>query len=265
MSISQLERHINALETWLNKLYFIQIIVAILIVISIKYLIVRKVNKLLKVLNVADEEQLIPSVFWEYMRKKFGAGWSNSPVTVLNEEKKALQSLLLEKVETCTPGRKRMKSIFVAEIAKLSNEEIIELIKTSKVPVYRLEKILDNHYRAVVIRRELLNSISANKMDTKETLEMIPFKGYDYTKVIDNCCENIIGYVPVPLGLVGPLILDGKAYSIPFATTEGCLVATANRGCRVLSFSGTETYFSKLHNDSEIVFIFRRCAELCFR
>lgn len=89
--------------------------------------------------------------------------------------------------------------------------------------------------RGVSIRRQILEK---QMKHTLPTLTSLPFKHYDYTLVSGACCENVIGYIPIPVGYAGPLLLDGKPYHVPMSTTEGALVASTNRGCRALSSSG---------------------------
>ena len=54
--------------------------------------------------------------------------------------------------------------------------------------------------------------------------------------------ENFMGVAQVPIGLAGPLRINGEHakgdFYIPMATSEGTLVASYNRGMRLLSESG---------------------------
>lgn len=77
-----------------------------------------------------------------------------------------------------------------------------------------------------------------NSLNSEKSIESLPFENFDYEKVFGACCENVIGYVPVPVGVAGPLKVDDKLYHVPMATTEGCLVASTNRGCRALLETG---------------------------
>ncbi|RZK27419.1 MAG: hydroxymethylglutaryl-CoA reductase, partial [Hymenobacter sp.] len=55
-------------------------------------------------------------------------------------------------------------------------------------------------------------------------------------------CEHFVGVAQVPVGLAGPLTVNGEHaqgdFLIPMATTEGTLVASYNRGMQVLNLCG---------------------------
>ncbi|MEQ2260297.1 hypothetical protein XENORESO_012216 [Xenotaenia resolanae] len=118
--------------------------------------------------------------------------------------------------------------------AMLTDAEVMSLVSSCKILNYKLEAVLETPERGVAIRREMLSL----KLPISSALACLPYKGYDYSKVMGACCENVIGYMPVPVGVAGPLLLDNQQFHVPMATTEGCLVASTNRGCRAISLSG---------------------------
>ncbi len=60
--------------------------------------------------------------------------------------------------------------------------------------------------------------------------------------VMQGKCENFVGVAQVPIGLAGPLRINGEYaqgdFLIPMATTEGTLVASYNRGMKLINASG---------------------------
>lgn len=118
--------------------------------------------------------------------------------------------------------------------ASLSDEEVIMLIEKSHLPLHQLEVVLGDPLRGVRLRRRVIGS----RFQTENALQKLPYLNYDYSKVMNACCENVIGYVGVPVGYAGPLVVDGCAYMIPMATTEGALVASTNRGAKAIGPRG---------------------------
>ncbi|XP_060091802.1 3-hydroxy-3-methylglutaryl-Coenzyme A reductase [Heteronotia binoei] len=116
----------------------------------------------------------------------------------------------------------------------LTDAEVISLVNAKHIPAYKLETLMETQERGVSIRRQLLSQ----KLPEPSSLQYLPYKHYNYSLVMGACCENVIGYMPVPVGVAGPLLLDKKEFQVPMATTEGCLVASTNRGCRAICLGG---------------------------
>ena len=89
---------------------------------------------------------------------------------------------------------------------QLVDSEIIQLVEEKKIKGPHLEKTLGDPSRGVRVRRK----IYGKNGQLKRALEKLPYQHYDYEKVMGACCENVVGYMPVPVGVVGPLNLDGR-------------------------------------------------------
>ncbi|NDJ63034.1 MAG: hydroxymethylglutaryl-CoA reductase [Chloroflexi bacterium] len=68
-------------------------------------------------------------------------------------------------------------------------------------------------------------------------------KSYSFdAHLVQGNCEHFIGVAQVPLGIAGPLTIHGEYaigdFLIPMATSEGTLVASYNRGIKVVNLSG---------------------------
>jgi hydroxymethylglutaryl-CoA reductase (NADPH) len=122
---------------------------------------------------------------------------------------------------------------------ELNDEEVVTLSMRGKIPGYALEKTLKDFTRAVKVRRTIISRTKATE-DLTNVLERskLPYKNYNWAQVHGACCENVIGYMPLPVGVAGPLVIDGQSYFIPMATTEGVLVASTSRGCKAINSGG---------------------------
>ena len=134
------------------------------------------------------------------------------------------------------------------QAAYLNDHELNDLTVRGKIPGYALEKTLENPNvmtrlasltRAVKIRRTLVSRTPATAENSSQLdKSKLPYEDYNYENVHGACCENVIGYMPLPVGVAGPMVIDGKSYYLPMATTEGVLVASTNRGCKAINAAG---------------------------
>jgi len=85
-------------------------------------------------------------------------------------------------------------------------------------------------------------------------------------KLLPGNIENFIGVAQVPIGVAGPLRVDGEYaqgdFYVPLATTEGTLVASYNRGMRLMTESGgVRTTVVEQFMQRSPVFIFKDARE----
>jgi hydroxymethylglutaryl-CoA reductase (NADPH) len=96
-----------------------------------------------------------------------------------------------------------------------------------------------NHSREVIARRQRFIA-----EQTGVELQHINQYSFD-PAVTQGNIENFTGIAQVPIGFAGPLRVNGEHavgdFLIPLATTEGTLVASYNRGIKVLNLAGGVT------------------------
>ena len=103
-----------------------------------------------------------------------------------------------------------------------------------------LPRSIDDNYSPGIIaaRRAFVEGA------TGVTLEHTSQYSFD-PRLTQGNIENFTGVVQMPLGFAGPLLIKGEhakgEFLIPLATTEGTLVASYNRGMKVLNLSGGVT------------------------
>ncbi len=101
----------------------------------------------------------------------------------------------------------------------------------------RIPRDLDDDYTldAAAARRAFLRE------QTGVALQHVAYHSFD-PSVLHGNVEHFTGVAQVPIGIAGPLLVDGEHaqgdFYVPLATTEGTLVASYNRGMKMLREAG---------------------------
>ncbi|RJX48500.1 hydroxymethylglutaryl-CoA reductase (NADPH) [Halonotius pteroides] len=114
---------------------------------------------------------------------------------------------------------------------------LVERVEAGELRLHELTDHTDSD-TAAVVRRQVVEA------ESDANCEAIGDYGFP-AEVAEPNIENMIGTVQVPLGVVGPVDINGAALDderyLPLATTEGALLASVNRGCSVINTAGGAT------------------------
>lgn len=103
------------------------------------------------------------------------------------------------------------------------------------MPKIPRDKVNDYSNEMAKDRRQFIEDISQTTLKNVANFSINPDS-------LPGNIENFIGVAQVPIGLAGPILLDGidakGEFYVPMATTEGTLVASYNRGMRLALESG---------------------------
>jgi len=121
----------------------------------------------------------------------------------------------------------------------VNEREIIDKLKAGEIKLREIEKYTDNIDQAVAIRRKFIEEVSNSK------IEHLSNYSIDMESASKKNIEQPIGAVQIPVGIAGPLKINGDyaqgEFYIPLATSEGALIASINRGCSTITGAGGVT------------------------
>ena len=118
-----------------------------------------------------------------------------------------------------------------------ASADLADRVRTGEVRLHELEDHTDPETAAATRRRVVAAETDA---------DLDALGGYGFTAgETDGHVENLLGGAQLPLGVAGPVAVDGGAaggeYYLPLATTEGALVASVNRGLSAIDAAGGAT------------------------
>lgn len=106
---------------------------------------------------------------------------------------------------------------------------------TAKIP-----RSNENDYSSRIIaeRQQFLEEKSGTQLKHTKNFSFDP-------ESMEGNCEHLFGVAQLPIGVAGPLVVNGEhaqgEFYVPMATIEGTLIASYNRGMRVIRESGGVT------------------------
>jgi len=134
-------------------------------------------------------------------------------------------------------GMHRLQVTFTTEEFGEMNLKVKDSISEKKegllsIPYDKVDNFSENSIKE---RQKFIQDFSKEKVDHLFQYSFDP-------SILSGNIENFTGVAQVPIGFAGPLHVNGEYakgdFIIPMATTEGTLVASYNRGMKVLNLCG---------------------------
>lgn len=138
------------------------------------------------------------------------------------------------------PGMHTLEIHFTADPFGELDFSVEDSITSETKPLVRVPRDQYNDYSTDIInqRQEFIHKFSGFNPDHLTRYSFDP-------QLVKGNVENFTGIAQVPIGIAGPLQINGEFASgeflIPMATTEGTLVASYNRGMKLLNLNGGVT------------------------
>jgi len=150
---------------------------------------------------------------------------------------------------------------FVEKISKDTQNKWVKDMATKKAPSQKIDiprgygkEVIEERWKLVLNNEQYKNYIkekngndsSLSLSDVQSAMDpkaiLLDQETLDNNEIFKDNIENFVGTVKVPLGIAGPVRMNGLHangdYYIPLATTEAALVASISRGISAINQSG---------------------------
>ena len=140
-------------------------------------------------------------------------------------------------IEPLAEGQHEISMVFDAQPFGKLTLEVLDTMKTSARAPGAIPRDAEDDYGDAIIQAR------QNFIKQQSGAELTHISSYSFDPhVTQGNIEHFTGAAQVPLGFAGPLLVHGEhaqgEYYVPLACTEGTLVASYNRGMKVLHRSG---------------------------
>lgn len=114
---------------------------------------------------------------------------------------------------------------------------LYQMTHKSPIPAPKIPRSKENDFSAEAMeyRRKFIEE------QTGAGLDHVAQSSFD-PAILEGNVENVIGVAQVPIGVAGPVLINGEyakgSFYVPLAMTEGTLVASYSRGMRLISEIG---------------------------